>query len=708
MTLRGVPSWRGLVVAEADRHGASRRSAARRHWGAAARASHAIALFALLASVFGCSDAPPPTSFDGPVAGWPSYGADPGGSRYSPLTQITPDNVHTLEVAWVHHSGDYAGNRPGVKKTAFQATPILYRETLYFCSPLGRIFALDARTGAEHWVFDAAPDFSGAWNNTCRGVAIWSAANDTTPSEGTAVGELSAKSVCARRVFMGTVDGGLVAVDADSGLACSDFGDAGRIDLLGGLGDVRPGEMHMTSPPTVIGDVVVTGSLIGDNRRADPPGGVIRAFDVRTGAQRWAFDPAPPGTPPLPPDEGDGSPRFHRGTPNAWSILSADPARGLLFVPFGNPSPDYFGGHRKGFDHYGSAVVALDARTGEPVWRFQTVHHDLWDYDVASQPVLIDVIRDGRAIPAVAQATKMGHLFLLDRETGEPLYPVEERPVPQTDVPGEYSAPTQPFPTFPAPLHPHVLRPEDAFGFTPFDRAACRRRIRSLRNEGIFTPPSLGGSIEYPGTAGGINWGSVAFDPARRLLVMQQNHIAQVHTLIPRDQVPEQRKGWGVGPQEGTPYAVRHEVLVSPFGTPCVRPPWGSLLAVSLDTGEKVWEIPFGTTRDMIPHFPIGLNLGMPAMGGPIVTASGLVFIGASMDDYLRAYAVESGEELWRGRLPAGGQATPMTYRLDAGSHQFVVIAAGGHGTLGTTLGDSLIAYALPAALPAETSAATP
>jgi len=634
---------------------------------------------------FACSDGPSPLDLTGPIAGWPAYGGDPGGTRYSPLTQITPANVTELEVAWVYRTGDYPGGRLEVAKTAFQATPILEGDTLYFCSPLSRAFAIDARTGDERWIFDAEPSFEG-WTNTCRGVALWRGPSDET-------------GACSGRIFMGTTDGRLVAVDADSGLACTDFGQAGEIDLRDGLGEVRSGEMYMTSPPTVVGDVVVTGSLIGDNRRVDPPGGVVRAFDVRSGELRWAFDPVPPGTPALPPGE-DGKRRFHRGTPNAWSILSADPARHLVFVPFGNPSPDFFGGHRRGFDYYGSAVVALDARSGRPVWRFQTVHHDLWDYDVASQPVLIDVEKDGQSIAAVAQATKMGHLFLLDRETGAPIHPVEERPVPQSDVPGEFSSPTQPFPTFPPPLHPHELRPEAAFGYTPYDRAACRERIASLRNEGIFTPPSLGGSLQYPGVAGGANWGSLAFDPVRRLVVLTQNHIAQEHTLIPRADLPAGATPKGVSPQEGTPYAVRHRVVVSPFGVPCVPPPWGTLMAVSLDTGEKLWERPFGTTRDMVPFLPVGFDYGMPSMGGPIVTASGVVFIGASMDDYLRAFDVATGDELWRVRLPAGGQATPMTYRIDADSRQYVVIAAGGHGNLGTTLGDSLIAFALPRAAP--------
>jgi len=622
------------------------------------------------------------------VSGWPTYGGDPGGTRYSTLDEITPANVDTLEVAWTYHTGDFDGVRSGAEKTAFQATPILQGDTLYFCSPLSRIFALDAETGEERWVFDADPRLESDMALTCRGVAYWGAGEDATP-----------RAACAERIFMGTLDNGLVAVDAKSGEACADFGDAGRVNLALGLGEIEPGEIYMTSPPTVVGDVVVTGAMVRDNRRVDAPGGVIRAWDVRSGTLRWAFDPIPPGVERL-PDE-DGEPRFHRGTPNAWSILSADPERGLVFVPFGNPSPDFAGGHRNGFDYYGSSTVALDAKTGEPVWRFQSVHHDLWDYDVASQPTLLEVEKGGRMIPAVAQPTKMGHLFLLDRETGEPLFPVEERPVPQTDVPGEWTSPTQPFPTFPKPLHPHQLDPDQAFGFTPWDTGACREQIETLRNEGIFTPPSLGGSIQYPGVAGGSNWGGLAHDPERRVVVLNQNYVAQVHRLIPREtgaRPEEADLHMGISEMAGTPYLIDQSVLLSPWGVPCIPTPWGVLMAVSLESGEKIWEVPFGTTRDMIPYFPFGLDFGLPSMGGPMVTKSGLVFIGASMDAYLRAYSVESGELLWKARLPAGGQATPMTYRVGSEGRQFVVIAAGGHGTLGTVPGDAVVAYALPEA----------
>jgi quinoprotein glucose dehydrogenase len=641
-------------------------------------------LLVVAALVAACERERVPIPPDAGVAGWPSYGGDPGGTRHSPLRQITRENVASLERVWTYRTGDWPGARPGLEKTTFQATPVLDDGTLYFCSPLNRIFALDAETGAERWVFDARPDVRGTWAPTCRGVALW---RDPAAPAGAA---------CARRVFMGTMDARLVAVDAASGVECADFGRNGAVDLRAGLGDVAQGEYYVTSPPTVLADLVAVGALVGDNRRVDGPGGVVRAFDARSGALRWAFDPVPPGTPALPP-ASDGTPRFHRGTPNAWSIFSADPARNLLFVPFGVPSPDFFGGHRRGFDHYGSSVVALDGASGRVVWRFQTVHHDLWDYDVASQPTLIELERDGARIPALVQPTKLGHVFVLQRETGEPLFPVEERPVPAGDVPGEVYAPTQPFPAFPRPLHPHRLRPEDAFGFTPWDRGRCRRQLEALRNDGLFTPPSLQGSLTYPGTPGGANWGGAAWDPERRLLVLNQSRIAMSHRLVPREQAGagEGSHYMGLSPQAGTPYAVAQDVPVSPLGVPCSPPPWGTLLAVDFASREVRWEIPFGTTRDMTP-LPFGFGFGLPSMGGPIVTASGLVFIGAALDDYLRAYDVETGEELWRERLPAGGQATPMTYKLRPDGRQFLVLAAGGHGTLRTRQGDWVIAWALP------------
>jgi quinoprotein glucose dehydrogenase len=367
-------------------------------------------------------------------------------------------------------------------------------------------------------------------------------------------------------------------------------------------------------------------------------------------------------------------------------------------VPTSSPSPDFYGATRKGVNLYANSVVALRASAGRMVWHFQMVHHDLWDYDVPAQPTLITIRREGRAVPAVAQATKMGHLFILHRETGAPLFPVEERPVPASTVPGEQAWPTQPFPTAPPPLVPQRLTAADAWDLTPWDRGRCRDRMRALRAEGIFTPPSLEGTIIFPGNAGGTNWGSVAFDAGRGLVLVNTSRLAHVVTLIPRDRyntVRAARPTAEYGRQAGTPFAMSREALLSPLGIPCNPPPWGMLPAVEADTGRVRWEVPLGTTRDMTP-LPLAIRWGTPNMGGLITTGSGLVFIGAAMDNHLRGFDVETGQELWQGRLPAGGQATPMTYRLRDDGSQFVVIAAGGHNRLGTKLGDAVVAFALP------------
>jgi quinoprotein glucose dehydrogenase len=501
---------------------------------------------------------------------------------------------------------------------------------------------------------------------------------------------------CALRILVGTVDARLLAIDGRTGERCATFGVEGEVDLLRGLGDVRPAEVKALSAPTVLNDLVAVGTADSDNRRADAPGGVVRGYDVRSGALRWAFDPVPPGTAPLEP--GPDGPRYHRGTPNAWGPLSADPVRDLLFVPMGNPSNDFYRGGRETIDYYGSSVVALRGATGEPVWHFQTVHHDLWDYDVASQPSLIDVPVNGERRAAVAQPTKVGHIFLLDRETGEPLFPVEERAAPASDVPGERTAPTQPVPTWPAPLHPPGASEADLFGLTPIDRADCRERLAALRNEGPFTPPSLRGSLQYPGVAGGVNWGSAGWDPGRDLLVMAHARSAMVQRLIPRADVAATVSDPPfeiLFRQEGAPYGLLQSVFVSSWGIPCTKPPWGELVAVDLRAGDVAWRVPFGTTRGIAP-WPFWFDWGLPAMGGPLLTQSGVLFIGAAMDGYFRAYDVETGEELWRDALPAGGQANPMTYRVRPEGRQYVVIAAGGHGSLGTPKGDYVQAYALP------------
>jgi quinoprotein glucose dehydrogenase len=494
------------------------------------------------------------------------------------------------------------------------------------------------------------------------------------------------------------VDSELIALDARTGRPCQDFGRAGRVDLRTGIGPAPPWEYYVTSPPLPVRDVVVVGALVADNLRTDAPAGVVRGFDARTGRLRWAWDPVPPGW--APPAPAEGGARYATGTPNAWSILSGDAERDLVFVPTGNASPDCFAAGRRGLDHHASSVVALRASTGELVWRFQTVHHDVWDYDVPAQPTLFNfsVEDSDERIPALAQATKMGHVFLLNRETGEPLFPIEERPVPATDVPGEVLSPTQPFPTHPKPLHPARLSPEDAWGFTPWDRRACSERIRSLRSEGIFTPPSLRGSIQFPGPAGGANWGGVAIDPHAQVLYVNQMRIPTIVQLVPRaeyDALPSKEAAYPVelAPMEGTPYALRRMPLLSPLGAPCNPPPWGTLTAVDLASGDVLWESTLGTTRDQAP-FPMWLSLGAPNLGGSIVTAGGVVFIGATTDKFLRAFDASSGEEIWRRRLPYTANATPITYRLRPDGRQYVVVAAGGHGW--SEPGDALMAFALP------------
>ena len=618
---------------------------------------------------------------------WPAYGRDVGGSRYSPLSQINRNNVNKLRAVWTYRTGDVADGSRTAETSQFEATPIMVEGTLYLSTPFNRVIALDPETGTERWTFDPKLDLSVPYGDglTSRGVSTW-----LDPARG-------AGEPCRRRIFVATNDGRLIALDSVTGKSCAGFGNDGQIALTRGVGSYQPGEYHFTSPPAIVGNLVVVGSAVDDGIRVDAPSGVVRAFDARTGTLRWSWNPIPhEQTDPAWKTWKAGS-ASRTGAANVWSVISVDAERNLIFLPTSCPSPDFYGGERRGDNLYSSSVVALHASTGKLAWYFQVVHHDIWDYDVPAQPVLVNVQRGRREIPAVIVATKMGHIFVLNRETGKPLFPVEERRVPQGAAPEEELSPTQPFPVLPPPLDPQTLTPDDAWGITEEDRRWCRERIESLRSEGIFTPPTLQGSVIYPGSIGGVAWGGVSVDPQQSILIANTNRFPFIVTLIPRDRYAAEKEAHpnaDIAPQAGTPYAMRRDVLRTRSGVLCNPPPWGVLTAVDLSSGRLRWQVPLGTIPSLA-EVPGSSAWGSPNLGGSIVTAGGLVFIAAAMDQYLRAFDVETGKELWKGALPAGGQATPMTYQSRDGK-QYVVIAAGGHGRLGTTLGDYVVAFALP------------
>ena len=605
-----------------------------------------------------------------PDTGWPTYGNDPGGTRYSPAKQIGRDNVSQLQVAWTYRTGALPFDEELDKKATFEATPILVNGKLFLSTPYDHVIALNAITGARLWEFDPKVEHPYGFSEvTSRGVSAW---RDTGTKAGT---------TCSLRIFIGTLDARLIALDGETGKPCGDFGTGGEIDLTSEVKLRDPGDYQVTSAPAIYKDLVITGSSEGDNRAVTLERGIVRAFDVRTGKLRWTWDPIAPWAYQSTPRTGAG---------NAWSTLSVDVQHDLVFIPTGSASPDFYGGLRKGDDKWADSVVALKASTGEFVWGFQLVHHDIWDYDVASQPTLFSW-KDGT--PAVAVTTKIGRVFVLNRLNGKPLLPVEERPAPQSDVPGEEAWPTQPASTI--SLVPEKLSPEDAWGKDEKERQACVDLIKAARYGDIFTPPSLQGTLIYPGNLGGVNWGSAAFDPQRHLLFVDTNRLATFVKLIPRTDLDAARKNTSesvrshgeFARQTGAPFAMFRTPLLSPSGLPCNAPPWGTVAAVDLFEGKKVWDVPLGS-------FLPGANTGTITLGGPMATAGGVVFTAAAMDNYLRAFDSETGKEIWKYELPAGGQATPMSYTL--GGKQYLVISAGGHGKLGTKQGDYVIAFTLP------------
>ena len=633
---------------------------------------------------------------------WEHYGGDIGGSRFSPLTEINRDNVTDLELAWTYRTGAVDENPQLESVIDFQATPILLPAEagghLILCTPFTKVIALDPATGEERWTFEPEIDktpYAGRFK--CRGLSQW---RDS---------RVDANARCATRLFVPLPDMRLMAIDARDGKLCPDFGKDGTVDVRPLIEAAIPAATvtgtQLLSPAGIVRDTVVVTTTSNKFKSASSINGAVRGFDARTGKLRWTFDPlvrvAARGLEPTPENVGGA---------NVWVMLSADEERDLLFVPTAGPAPNYWGVHRPGDNRYANSIVALRGSTGKVVWHFQVVHHDVWDRDMPAQPIVVDIRRDGEVIPAVVQLSKSGMAFIFNRETGESLFPIEERAVPTDGIPGEQLSPTQPFTVKPPPLVRQGITPDDAWGFTYFDRNACRQKIESMRYGSMYTPPTRQGTALFPQIGGGSNWGGGAFDPQRNLLITPVSQIPYYVRLIPRDEVdPADAKKPNAGaPMQGpgyigdTPYAVEHGPLMSPFFSPCTAPPWNKLVAVDLAMGEIRWEIPFGVLDKLVP-VPLPLKWGAPSAGGPIVTAGGLIFIGATADSRFRAFDIDTGEELWQEMLPTSAMATPMTY--EANGRQYVVIAAGGHSWYyAKGINDYLLAYALPESNPPESN----
>lgn len=608
---------------------------------------------------------------------WPYPGRDPGGSQWSPLALIDRGNVSRLEVAWTHHSGDFR-DLPGYDGTSYEPTPLIVDDTLYYCTPFDRVFALDAASGKVRWNFDPRRSAGGhpplfadeMKQKHCRGISYWKS-NDA--------------GACSSRIFRAAGNQAIIAIDARTGQPCRDFGAA-----AGHPGYVTHADFDSrgkdpipaSSPPIVVGDVLVAAIGSRDSH-VDAADGIVRGFDARSGKLLWEFNP-------IPAEYSDKT-----GASNIWTLLSADPKRRHVYLATTSPSPDYYGGTRTFDLPYSNAVVALSVDTGKPVWHYQIVRHDVFDYDLPSHPLVVTIRKDGRLRDVVIQQTKMGTLFVLDRDSGEPVFPVVEQAVPASRVRGEKLSPTQPMPVLPEPFARAKLSRDDMFGITPIDRALCRRRFDSLRYDGMFTPPDPQGALTFPSSLGGGNWGGAAYDPRSNLLIIKAENLATAISMRPQPPGPDKpNKGYLSRVIPGVRLETDGDNFLSPLGIPCTPPPWGTLSAVDMDSGKIVWQVPLGQSKRYGITVPAWLNWGSPNVGGPIVTASGLVFVAATLDQKIRALDLRTGRELWQAPLPAPGMAVPATYAV--GDRQYVTIAAGGNAIAGTKLGDAMVTFALP------------
>lgn len=622
---------------------------------------------------------------------WRSYGGSPGATHFAPFTQINPDNVDKLKVAWTFRTGEINDGPDLV------ATPIQVDSSLYFCTAHNRIFSVDADSGRLNWTYDPQTRADGPWNR-CRGVAFFQ--SDQTRQTGSAAG-----GQCEQRIVATTVDARMIALDARTGRTCSDFGTNGIVDLTAGMGKMKPGWYYPTSAPLIARGRIIVGGWVSDNQSTDEPGGVVRAFDVRSGKLIWAWDPGREEVAGIPSSK-DAVPAFARSTPNFWGTATFDDKLGLIYVPTGNGTSDHWGGMRsKATDAYSTSVIAIDVETGRRAWNFQTIHHDLWDWDLAAPPTFVDMPDGkGKTVPALVQVGKAGQIYVLDRRNGRPITQVVERPVPGGAMPGDWLSPTQPYSVGMPQLIPERLGERDMWGLTFFDQLACRIAYRKLNYKGQYTVPSEQDTLIWPGYLGGMNWGGVAVDPARNLLLVNDIRISTIARLVKRKEIAGMvqsnlsHAGYELHPVTGAPFGVELKSFLSIFGLPCEQPPWGKLTMIDLKTRKVRWQIPAGTGAEQtfnMAGVELPVKTGMPTISSGLMTASGLIFYAGANDPYIRAWSSSRGKQLWEARLPAGSQATPMSYVSPRTGRQYVVVAAGG-SPYSKRIGDHVVAYAVP------------